>query len=435
MLFLALPPALACPCLLSHPKPRSPAPPKPQVLFITPEKLSASGKLQSTLDRLHQQGLLKRVVVDEAHCVSQWGHGEQRWLPALGRWGMHSMRCRLPTHYVVCWCLPTSPAVCCAPPCADFRKDYTKLSFFKQRFPGVPLLALTATATPRVQHDVVAQVGPGERGDAGVAAGQAKCRCRDVRARPPDPLTLWHPPFSLQLGIHKCLMFKSSFNRPNLRQALPGSPGRGAGLVRGIGRRPGSVAMLLSWPDAPYSLHASIQTVSCPPPLLSCSYEVRKKKKGCVEEMAQLVVEQFTSKPQPANKRSWRVQVRLAARAGQGRRGLGGRGRTPGLALLPFTVSDAHPAPNALPSNLYGLGCPASPPPPSPQCGIVYCMARAECERVADELDALLADQLGFSLPGGRRRVKCVGADWGGPGKRAGMHAACGDSVLAGGVL
>ena len=62
-------------------------------------------------------------------------------------------------------------------PCpADFRKDYTRLSFFKQRFPSVPLLALTATATPRVQHDVVSQ-----------------------------------------LGIHKCLMFKSSFNRPNLR--------------------------------------------------------------------------------------------------------------------------------------------------------------------------------------------------------------------------
>ena len=40
----------------------------------------------------------------------------------------------------------------------------------------MPLLALTATATPRVQHDVVAQ-----------------------------------------LAIHKCLVFKSSFNRPNLR--------------------------------------------------------------------------------------------------------------------------------------------------------------------------------------------------------------------------
>ena len=71
-----------------------------------------------------------------------------------------------------------------APAPADFRKDYTKLSFFKQRFPGVPLIALTATATPRVQHDVVQQ-----------------------------------------LGIQRCLMFKSSFNRPNLRCAAGGGRG------------------------------------------------------------------------------------------------------------------------------------------------------------------------------------------------------------------
>ncbi len=43
------------------------------------------------------------------------------------------------------------------------------------------------------------------------------------------------------------------------------------------------------------------------------SYEVRKKKKGCVEEMAQLIVDKFTTKPQPGNKRSWRVQVRAQA--------------------------------------------------------------------------------------------------------------------------
>lgn len=58
-------------------------------------------------------------------------------------------------------------------------------TLFKQppaRYPSVPLMALTATATPRVQHDVVAQ-----------------------------------------LGIHRCLMFKSSFNRPNLRCACGGA--------------------------------------------------------------------------------------------------------------------------------------------------------------------------------------------------------------------
>lgn len=45
------------------------------------------------------------------------------------------------------------------------------------------------------------------------------------------------------------------------------------------------------------------------------------------------------------------------------------------------------------------------PYPPVPQCGIVYCLSRAECERVADELEAQLAEGI-FPLRNGRRRVK-----------------------------
>jgi hypothetical protein len=72
----------------------------------------------------------------------------------------------------------TTPAPCALPPC---RPDYKRLDIFKLKFPRVPLMALTATATPRVQHDV-----------------------------------------RQQLRIPKCITFKSSFNRPNLRWGWQG---------------------------------------------------------------------------------------------------------------------------------------------------------------------------------------------------------------------
>jgi bloom syndrome protein len=88
--------------------------PETKLLYVTPEKLSASSKLNSALQYLYQRKHLSRFVIDEAHCVSQWGH--------------------------------------------DFRPDYKKLSALKENFPLVPIMALTATATPRVRKDIVTQL-------------------------------------------------------------------------------------------------------------------------------------------------------------------------------------------------------------------------------------------------------------------------------------
>eukprot|EP01127_Copromyxa_protea_P008025 TRINITY_DN1828_c0_g1_i1.p1 TRINITY_DN1828_c0_g1~~TRINITY_DN1828_c0_g1_i1.p1 ORF type:complete len:1055 (-),score=202.32 TRINITY_DN1828_c0_g1_i1:52-3216(-) len=110
--------------------------PSLRLLFVTPEKLAASEGLVNVLQNLAARDGLERFVIDEAHCVSQWGH--------------------------------------------DFRSDYIKLSMLKQRFPRVPILAMTATATAKVRGDILAT-----------------------------------------LGISRdCETFSQSFNRPNLRYEL-----------------------------------------------------------------------------------------------------------------------------------------------------------------------------------------------------------------------
>ena len=78
-----------------------------ELLYVSPERLLGNG----TLDRLSrvQLGL---IAIDEAHCVSQWGH--------------------------------------------EFRPEYRELACLPERFPGVPRIALTATADPRTRRDILA---------------------------------------------------------------------------------------------------------------------------------------------------------------------------------------------------------------------------------------------------------------------------------------
>lgn len=80
-----------------------------RLLYMAPERLMLPGYL--SLLKNFQVNLL---AIDEAHCISEWGH--------------------------------------------DFRPEYRKLNQLKQLFPQVPLLALTATATERVREDILQQL-------------------------------------------------------------------------------------------------------------------------------------------------------------------------------------------------------------------------------------------------------------------------------------
>ena len=80
------------------------------LLYLAPERLS-----QTRTRDLLQRANISLFAIDEAHCVSQWGH--------------------------------------------DFRADYLLLEQLQQNFPGVPRVALTATADPRTQREIIERLG------------------------------------------------------------------------------------------------------------------------------------------------------------------------------------------------------------------------------------------------------------------------------------
>ena len=103
---------------------------KLDLLYVAPERL-----LMPRMLELLEESRLALFAIDEAHCVSQWGH--------------------------------------------DFRPEYLRLSVLHERFPGVPRIALTATADPHTRGEIVQR-----------------------------------------LALHEARIFISSFDRPNIRYTI-----------------------------------------------------------------------------------------------------------------------------------------------------------------------------------------------------------------------
>ncbi|KAA0175177.1 hypothetical protein FNF27_03474 [Cafeteria roenbergensis] len=138
----------------------------PCMVYVTPERVVKSGRFRSVLSRLHADGRLGHFVIDESHCVSLMGH--------------------------------------------DYRHDYANLGCLRDEYPGVPIMALTATATEEVVADVTKLLRM--RFDAQSRSPMALIRAARLAGGAPSPTA------------QPCCLFRKSFNRPNLRYSVVEKP-------------------------------------------------------------------------------------------------------------------------------------------------------------------------------------------------------------------
>lgn len=131
-----------------------------------------------SVSSLYARGMISRLVIDEAHCVSQWGH--------------------------------------------DFRTDYKKIGELRnQLIPNVPVMLLTATATPRVRNDILIQMklscSLNATNNNSMAMNRNNSNNDALHAKLNNRQYAFSSASSSSTGSRECDFFIQSFNRENLQ--------------------------------------------------------------------------------------------------------------------------------------------------------------------------------------------------------------------------
>jgi ATP-dependent DNA helicase RecQ len=133
-----------------------------KLLYVAPERLMLPGFLENL-----REWKVSQIAIDEAHCISEWGH--------------------------------------------DFRPEYRQLASLREHFPGVPLMALTATATTRVRADILKQLRLHDTGVYVASFNRPNLSYRVIaKARPFDQLVAFLRERPREAGIVYCQSRKTA---------------------------------------------------------------------------------------------------------------------------------------------------------------------------------------------------------------------------------